>query len=294
MGRVGCKLAVNLPRGGDAAQRYSYGVSIRLTDWSGALSRRSNPQDPPVIVVPIKQGTDGGSGAFLAADTQSRQWWVKALNNCQRERVTVTEAIIGRVGGLIGAPVCETSIVTIPNDIAGWEFRPGHALRPGFAHGSRAVSGVQEDRTLLYVDRDENAVRHAGVFALYDWCFGSDPQWLYAEPEERRLYSHDHGHYLPNGPDWSTTTLQAHVDDAHEAPWLRDDLDSNELRRLGDALAGLSRSDIAPALACIPPSWPVTDAELEAVGWFLERRSRPVAQRLRSIAHSLLPKGGVP
>jgi hypothetical protein len=245
-----------------------------------------------VIVLPIKQGTRGGSGAFLAADADSTQWWVKPLNNCQRERVTVTETIIGRVGQLIGAPICETSVVAIPNDISGWEFRPGHALEPGFAHGSRAVSGVQEASRLLYVDRDDNAVRHAGVFALYDWCFGSDPQWLYAEPEERRLYSHDHGHYLPNGPNWSIDTLRAHVDEVHRGPWPTGGLDSEELRRLAGALRGLTRSDIAEAVSGIPISWTVTaDSELETVGWFLERRAIPVAERLESLTESLA-KGG--
>ena len=40
--------------------------------------------------------------------------------------------------------------------------------------------GAQEDRNLLFRDRDENAIRHAGTVALHDWCWGGDDQRLYS------------------------------------------------------------------------------------------------------------------
>jgi hypothetical protein len=259
-------------------------VSIEVADWDGLVAGRRDPVDAPVITVPIQPSPRGGSGTFLAVDSDGAQWWVKPLNNRQGERVTVTEAIVGAVGRLIGAPVCETRIVRLPSEIAGWEFRAGSKIEPGFAHASAAVAGAQEDRSLQFRDRDANAARHAGAVAIYDWCWGGDDQWLYAEPEDRRLYSHDHGWYLPEeGPAWSVGTLVAHVDESHFPAWSVEGLDTAELNRLVGALEGLARSALTEALLGIPASWPVSDEELETVGWFLERRSGGVAARLMTL-----------
>jgi hypothetical protein len=234
-----------------------------------------------VIEVPIKPSPRGGSGTFLAADAEGAQWWVKPLNNNQGPRVIVTEAVVGMVGRLIDAPVCETTIVQLPPEISGWEFRPGSVIEPGFAHASQNVSGVQEDRSLLFRDRDDNSKRHVGVIALYDWCWGGDDQWLYAEPKDRQIYSHDHGWYLPEtGPNWSAATLEARVDEEHLPMWKTNGLDEAEVSRIAAALRGLTRQAIAAALAGIPTSWPVTDLELESAGWFLECRSGAVADRM--------------
>jgi hypothetical protein len=34
----------------------------------------------------------------------------------------------------------------------------------------------------------------------------------------------------------------------------------------------------------VPPSWPVTDADLEGLGWFLESRASAVAGRIESLS----------
>ena len=84
----------------------------------------------------------------------------------------VTEHIVGRAGALIDAPVCEVSLVRIPEELAGWEFRPGARLQAGFAHASLAVEDALEVvGKLNYRERDDNRRRHVGVFALYDWCW---------------------------------------------------------------------------------------------------------------------------
>ena len=206
---------------------------------------------------------------------------MKPVDNLQDPRVAVTEAIVGAVGRLIGAPVCETAIVTLPDELRGWEFRPGHRLEPGLAHGSKAVDGVIEERSLIFRERDDNRRRHAGVFALYDWCWGADDQWLYRHSDDGMLFSHDHGYYLPGQPGtWDEQSLADAVDKPHPLNWQRDGLDSAELRRLAGRLRNLGAGELVGALSVIPISWPVADRELEAVGWFLQRRAAAVAGRL--------------
>lgn len=176
-------------------------MALDFSEWQGTISGRVDPSDATVIEVPIKPSARGGSGTFLAADGDGIQWWVKPLNNNQGPRVTVTETIVAMAGELIGAPVCESRIVYLPADIEGWEFRPGSYIEAGYAHASRGVVDAVEHRALQYRDRDDNARRHVGLFALHDWCWGGDDQWLYSEVADRETFSHDHGWYLPEtGP----------------------------------------------------------------------------------------------
>jgi len=263
-------------------------VAADFDRWEGSLARRGEPVDPPVITVPVKPSPRGGSGTFLAADSDGEQWWVKPLNNNQGERVTVTEAVVGAAGALVGAPVCASAIVFLPPEIEGWEFRRGSSITSGYAHASRGVDNAVEHRSLLYRDRDDNARRHVGAFAIHDWCWGGDDQWLYAETEDRMLYSHDHGWYLPEtGPTWSVDALISRVEQAHVASWPATGLDPEVIVAFSERLRTLTRDDLVSVLGGIPDSWPVSDLELERVGWFLESRAPRVADRLESIGGSL-------
>jgi len=220
----------------------------------------------------------------LAADSNGDHWWVKPLNNDQGERVTVTEAIVAAAGALVSAPVCDSAIVFLPPEIEGWEFRPGSKIMSGYAHASRGVANALEHRELLYRDRNDNARRHVGVFAIYDWCWGGDDQWLYAETEDRMLYSHDHGWYLPEtGPTWNIDALISKVRQAHTARWPAAGLNAEVIAGCAERLRELTRAELLSALSGIPDSWPVSDLELERVGWFLENRASGVADRLESI-----------
>ena len=259
-------------------------MAILREYWDGRIvGTRSSEPCGPTISVALRPSPRGGSGTFLAADTERNQWWVKPLNNLQGERVIVTEAIVGEVGRLIEAPVCETRVVTLSESIRGWEFRPHSQLEPGFAHACRAVDSAEEHRQLRYRNRDDNRVRHAGVFGLYDWCWGGDDQWLYSKSADMKLFSHDHGWYLPEvGNTWTEESLMARVDDPHAPNEPPGGMDDAELVRLSARLRGLEADELAGALQTIPANWPVSDKELEAVGWFLHRRAKPVAARLES------------
>ena len=141
-----------------------------------------------------------------------------------------------------------------------------------------------ELRSLQYRGRDDNARRHVGVFAVYDWCWGGDDQWLYAEPEDRKLYSHDHGWYLPEtGTTWDVDALVARVGEPHVARWPPGGLNAAEVAAYAQRLRALEHEELVVALSGIPESWPVSDLELERVGWFLESRAPEVAARLESM-----------
>jgi len=212
------------------------------------------------------------------------RYWIKTLNNGQGERVPVTEQIVGRVGRLLlGAPTCSVSTIAITSDFVGWDFRPGRKLEVGIAHGSLHVDEVIETRALDRHSDDDNTRRHAFALALYDWCWGGDMQGLIALREENRFYSHDHGWYLPpEGPNWSIADLEKNVDTAREYPMPVNQITPTVAEALAVVLDGVTREGIRDALTGIPSGWPVTDEELETVGFFLERRAPAVAARIRA------------
>jgi hypothetical protein len=188
-------------------------------DWRGRLSGRADPGEPLRLVAPLDQSKEGSAGSFPARASDGRRWRVKPLNNFQSPRVCVNEYVVGRLGNAIAAAVCEMGIMEVTAAHAGWAFKQGdpRGLEPGLASASLEVESVREERVLSHRTEDENRRRHAGVYALYDWCHGSDPQWLYQANDGNRLFSHDHGHYFPSGPGWTVASLQSALDDPH--PW---------------------------------------------------------------------------
>jgi hypothetical protein len=233
----------------------------------------------------MQVSTTGGSGTFLARASDGGRWWVKPQNSPQGPKVTATEFIAGKLGAILDAPVCRVTVLRIPDELAGWEFRPGLHIEAGYACGSEHVEGAVEERALLYRDRDDNARRHAGVFGFYDWCWGGDDQWLYSAVDDKKLFSHDHGWYFPEtGPDWDDASLSSRVGDRHPITSTEKGLSAAELRRIAARLRSLTRSEIRDVLMTVPVSWAVTDADLEGLGYFVEARCESVADRLEQLA----------
>lgn len=209
-------------------------------------------------------------------------YWCKAVNNPASPRVPANEQVAARLGVLVGISVCAPILVDV-SPLVGWEFHPGLFLEQGWAHGATAVAGAFETRELQHRGDDDNAVRHAGFYALTDWLAGGDPQWLYSASQQNAYYSHDHGHYFPGGPDWTVATLQA--TGAHATPLgvPVPGLDQTEVHRLADAIEAVTLADIEGELSRIPACWPVNDSELAALAGFVDARRQPAAGRLRAL-----------
>ncbi len=244
---------------------------------------RSRSPEAVRAVMPLRQSTAGGSGSFMVLGEDEVRYWCKSVNNFQSPRLPVTEQIVGRLGSLIGAPVCDCKLISL-DEITGWEIRhgTGRMIEAGYAHGSRAVEPTLETRELKYRSDDDNSRRHCGLYALSDWLYCGDLQWLRATDQENAYYSHDHGFFL-TGLDWTRESLAARG--AEQGPITLDpnQLDPGELHRLADVLEGLDSPDIESAISGLPVSWSVSDEELAAVAHFANMRKAPVAARLRAL-----------
>lgn len=265
---------------------------IEQTAWRDRLEGQRKALAPLRLVAVLNRPPgDGGSDPILMRAEDGAQWWVKLLNNAQSPMVLVNEQIVAGCGSLIGVSTCEVAIVEVPDALAG----PFHGvqIKAGLAHGSRDVPSVINRRLLTDRARDDNARRHVGMYALHDWCWGSDVQWLYAQKDDHKVYSHDHGHFFPCGPAWNSDTKRVleQVDVPHELwreQWSQADnaknLDVPTIIHMADQLRGVKSKDLVDVLSGIPESWPVSEEELEILGFFLERRAPQVADRLMELA----------
>ncbi|WP_433803394.1 hypothetical protein [Actinomycetospora sp. CA-084318] len=254
-------------------------------EWTGTLGPevRLDADALPLRAI-AGFSSDGSAGAFRGL-TDEGDFWVKPLNNGQSPRVPVNEYIVGRLGLLVGAPVCEVQLVEVGPDFAAQEFAPGRFLEAGLASGSRDVPNVNPLRTFEHRQDDDNRRRHAGVYALYDWCWGDDDQWLYDWSDGYRLHSHDHAFFLPGpGADWTIEDLERCADQPHQLSADPVGLDVDAVRGYANRLNALTADEIRGMLRTVPTGWPVDQQELEALGWFLERRAPQVARRMAELA----------
>jgi hypothetical protein len=263
------------------------GLVVDPRDWSGLVDGRHDRFD--ALSVRALSGSVSQSWAHpirvLASDGQS--YFVKTLSGCPefaRGSVAV-EYVIAEVGRLIGAPVCGSSLIRVPEALEDWPLPSGGKLEAGLAHASAALERAIECRPALSSrTQDDNRRRHVGLYALYDWCFGDDPQWLHDLDSDRSIYSHDHGLYLP--PHDGRISRQFLIDCANEPNPLTDPpdgLDPEAIARVSGALERINRDALVKVVRGVPASWPVSDDDLEALGWFLEHRAPAVAARIRAL-----------
>lgn len=262
---------------------------VQLGDWSGLVTGRTDDFDALLLIAPVAGAGGSWSGPFRATASDGHDYFVKSLDMTPpgEGASLAVEFVVAEVGRLIGAPVCHTSLIKIPQAIAGWEPRPGTPLGAGLAHASRALERADEQGRprLAARTQDDNRHRHVGVYALYDWCCGADGQWLYDLDNDRTLYSHDHGLYLPPAGKggWTIPDLVASADVPFELPDPRDGLSPTAIDQVAAALDAVDRASLGLIMNRVPASWPVADDELDALGWFLEHRAPAVAQRLRAL-----------
>nr|WP_109774845.1 HipA family kinase [Quadrisphaera granulorum] len=216
---------------------------------------------------------------MLADDEQ--QWWVKHETRTSGKSL-VNELVVGRLGKLIGAPVCDVALIDLASNLLPYELRSGELVRAGTCVASRHLGDalVEVRPPVPHRTDDDNRRRHAGLLALVDWCFGRDVQHLQDAGQDFATTSHDHGQYFPLGPGWDPAALSSAV---HTPVVIADDptgLDIDELHRLAHALRAVERRTIHEVLLEVPPSWPVTDSELRRPGQFLEVRAAEVAVRI--------------
>ncbi len=181
-----------------------------------------------------------------------------------------TERAVAVLGRHLGAPIPEPAFVDFS---ALWAVEP-HLQRfgPVLAHGSRMISNVRDEKPPAPQSGStlRNQRAYASLAVLYGWFVSNDEQWLVTIDQDADVYSHDHGHFLPAGPAWSSASLATAPDPIPHslfAPFSS----KADLEETARRLANVSDVAIATALAQ-PSEWDVPVSERVSLGQYLSRR----------------------
>jgi hypothetical protein len=184
------------------------------------------------------------------------------------------DQVAARLGALVGAPVPDVALVTVCAELIAANNDPsvlGH-IRSGVAHGSLAIADVSE-RVNDFQSVAENTDRFSALNVFCGWMGAQDRQFLYKTMPPPHVYSADHGHYFPNGPEWTISALAG-----APAADLRTDMYSGcgltkvDLAESINRLRGLYKPAIASILAVPPDEWGVALADRAALANYLWRR----------------------
>lgn len=150
------------------------------------------------VVAPL-QISGSGAGAFLVLADDGEEYWVKAPNNPQGARSLIAERVVAGIGELIGAPVPDTALMAIPDDLR-FEFKPGIRTNGGLGHGSLNVQPVVNSTDWgRFAPDDHNRERTASILGLWDLCLGFDEQWVHQSDEDNQIFTVDHGFWFGGG-----------------------------------------------------------------------------------------------
>lgn len=261
------------------------------SDWDGLIRDRADPSEGVSLAIVVGTPNRSWSSPVRVTGDDGRDYFAKFPELCRSlaDRMSVvTEMVVSRAGRLIQASTCETVVMRVPEEIQG-ELINGVAISSRLVHASVALDKCDDKKPALPSRAyDDNRRRHATLFALYDWFMGCDQQWLRDLEDDMAVYSHDHGLYLPpvGAGYWTEHELVSSVDAEWQLPDDVAGLSQAGLSDTADALRQVTREDLRSLLTQVPLSWPVTDAQLECLGWFLERRAPAVAGRIERIASS--------
>jgi hypothetical protein len=227
--------------------------------WSGKVAPVHRALD---VDQPDAESTAATFRATVADRGSTATYWVKAINGPEGFCGLIAEAVVSRLGALIGAPVCETAFIDV-TAFANWSYLPDRRLGPAYAYGSREIPDAEESRLVRHRTRADNRSRLARAFVLHQWCLGGDDQWLYATDDDYRIYSHDHGRWLLNKatwrkttpPAWSATSLHTVVDAVWDSNQLQRGTIRTDVRSVAEFIGGVTHPEIVAALDPIAGAW---------------------------------------
>ena len=195
-------------------------------EWLDLLLKGAEKRLPAVNATEYRKHADQGSFASPAmlVCEDGEEYWVKhrtVTDGCTPANRTaqvggmVTDHVIGLLAQKIIEDVVPTiRLVSIPPELISIAPKLQNAC-PGLAHGSRNASRNCTGRAGItdfgHFKLPFNRPRLAGLAVLYGLAAASDHQVIYRLDGEPHLYSVDHGHFLPGGPNWSAIGISARI-----------------------------------------------------------------------------------
>jgi hypothetical protein len=188
-----------------------------------------------------------------------------------------------RLGAAMGAAVPTVGLIEITDELIKANPQMMGHLKPCTAHGSRKLSDVSgRVGGFDHADKGDNRERYACLSVFYSWLAHGDMQFLRGNQPPHSVYSHDHGHFFPDGPMWTEASLSGYSAapaPAHEiVTGLQ--LKPSETMVAGDALKAVTVENIVQAIGASPDEWMVPLADRVALANFVHDRQTLLVKSL--------------
>lgn len=225
----------------------------------------------PLSVVTYHRKWPSFSKPALVTCTDGIQW---VLKGSQNQRALVNEQVVARLGLAIGAPVCEIELLELTQALRDIEPELTE-VACGLGHGVKFVPDCTDRQAINHTGEDYNKKRFAALQILYTWAHAGDNQLIYAVQPPHLVYSVDHGHFFPGGPNWTIEQLSScgpitTLDPMFDACGI----EIETLKSYSEVVQGIDDVSLRAIVDVSPDSWGINAAERDALFEFLLRRKK--------------------
>jgi hypothetical protein len=139
--------------------------------------------EPVVRVASVMDQMGTSTRPVMVMDSQGNGYWMKGRWRIEHphapfvQRSLVTEQLVGRIGELLEAPVCDVCVGHLDASLCSG---PAEHLLPGRVHLSRQLSRARD--SYACADDAVNRPRFAAYAVLFGLLNGNDRQFLSDEP----------------------------------------------------------------------------------------------------------------
>ncbi|MDB9511889.1 hypothetical protein PN499_11890 [Kamptonema animale CS-326] len=253
--------------------------------WKEQLNNALLKPEIPISAITFRKGWRTKAEPVLLKCNDGREYVVKGQ---QAGRQIVNDHITARLGFAIGAPVGEPKIVEVSAELIAIEPNLYH-IPSGTAHATLYIPDCLDSWELMATSETENRSRFALLAVLYGWVYANDIQFIFHKTPPRLVFSVDHGHFFPSGPDWTEYDLiQAPQAELNSYLCENCNFTEDEISSALRALESVSEQTIIQAVAAPPNEWGLTLDERVTLVEYLTRQQ----QQLLTFFKRFLIEGG--
>jgi hypothetical protein len=220
-------------------------------DWRRLIGEAAANRPAPVMAETFIRKWQTASQPVRLRCADGENYVVKGR---QMGRMAFTDHVAARLGRAIGAPVPDAVVlVNVPQElIAANPVEMAH-MQPGIGHGTKMIDDTSDRLAIERNNELYNKPRFALLSVFFGWLGGSDTQYIYKTTDPHLVYSVDHGHFFPNGPNWTIATLTGAPAAVVQTDIVQQcGLTAAELVTACTGLRGLESAQIANAIGVCP------------------------------------------
>lgn len=187
---------------------------MTLEDWKKQIAADAAKRPAPIVAKTFLNKLQSSiSRAFVVKGEDGKKYAVKGMQDrtgagaFDIRRPLCNDQIVGRLGRKIGVPVPDVVFIELTKEFIDAN-PPINYMYPGVCHGQLLMENCSNKEGVKHADVVDNRQRFAAIAVLYGWIPAGDRQLIYEKTPPYLVYSVDHGHFFPGGPDWTAATLK--------------------------------------------------------------------------------------